>query len=152
MQTETHFKNTLHSEHVDSRLTVGFTCTVWAGSGPAHQPLEVNEQSRIRLLAEGWNSGVQWWELSGDNIMSCLWKSPSDHSAHDSKHVPVALTLRKCAHTAGQRVWKSGPTSADPMNLCQKLFVPGMGKELPDLAVRESAWLSLANQWRHHTT
>lgn len=152
MQTQTYFKNTLNSECVDSRLTVRFSSTVWPGSSPAQQPLEVNEQSRTRLLTEGWNSGVQRWELSGVNIMSCMWKPPSNHSPHNSKNVSVVLTIRKCGHAAVWRVWKADHPCADPMNLCQNLVVPEMGKEFPELAVSERAWLSLANQWQHYTT
>lgn len=103
---------------------------------PAQQPSEVNEQSGIRLLTEGIR---ECSDGNSEGLTSCLACGSLLQITllTTQKNVSVGLTLRKCGHAAGWRVWKAGHTCADPVNLCQKLLVSEMGQELPELAVSE---------------
>lgn len=38
------------------------------------------------------------------------------------------------------------------MKVCQKLVVPEMGKDFPELAASELAWVRLVGQLQHYTT
>jgi len=53
---------------------------------------------------------------------------------------------------AAWRAWKAGHTHADPVKVRQKPFVPETGKEFPELAASELAWVWLASQLQHYTT
>lgn len=63
----------------------------------------------------------------------------------------VVLIVRRFGHAAW-RVWKAGQTCADPMKMCQKPVVPEMGKEFPELAASERAWVRLASPLQHYGT
>ena len=63
----------------------------------------------------------------------------------------MVLIVRRFGHAA-RRVWEAGHTCADPMKVCQKLVVPEMGKEFPELAASELSWVRKPFATLHNLT